>query len=105
MTNGAHTREGQLALPWHSSWLLGVPGAVVNDARDDSWRGSFVMWLLGEGVNVDGLAYPLHWPTVGSSQVRGHDLLPGAVLSCRCTEQWCLLGDVKPPGRRYLMET
>jgi hypothetical protein len=57
------------------------------------------------GVDVDGLAYSLHWPTVCSFQMRGLGLLPGTVLSCRCSRRWHLSGDVKLPGRRYLMES
>jgi hypothetical protein len=37
---------------------------------------------IGGGVDVDGLAYPLHRPMVCSCQVRGQDLLLGVVLSC-----------------------
>jgi hypothetical protein len=56
------------------------------------------------GVGVDGLACPLHHPMVCNCQMRGHGLLPGVVLSCRCSGRWHLPGDVKPPGCRYLME-
>jgi hypothetical protein len=71
-----------------SSWLSGVLGAEVDDARDNSWRGSFTMrlYLMATpshmGVDVDGLAYPLHQPTVRSCQMRGQGLLLGVVLSC-----------------------
>jgi hypothetical protein len=57
------------------------------------------------GVEVDGLAYRLHRPTVHSCQMRGHGLLPSVVLSCHCSGQWRLLGDVELPGRRYLAES
>jgi hypothetical protein len=63
--------------PGCSSWLSGVLGTEVDDAWDDSWSGSFTMWLYltaklsHVGVNVDGLAYPLHQPTVYSCQRRG----------------------------------
>jgi hypothetical protein len=50
------------------------------------------------GIDVDGLAYPLHQPVAHSCQMRGHDLLPDIVLSCHCSGRWHLLGDVKPPG-------
>jgi hypothetical protein len=59
-------------VPGCSSWLPDVLGAEVDDARDDSWRDSFAMWLylMGKpshmGVDVDGLAYPLHCPMVYS---------------------------------------
>jgi hypothetical protein len=38
------------------------------------------------GVDMDELAYPLHWPTICSYQMRGHGLLPDAVLSCHYSE-------------------
>jgi hypothetical protein len=57
------------------------------------------------GVDVDGLAYPLHQPTVHTCQMRGQCLLPGVILSYRCSGQWCLSGDVKLVRHRYLMET
>jgi hypothetical protein len=50
------------------------------------------------GVDVDGIAYPMHMPTVRNCQTRGHDLLPSAILSCCCSGWWCLSGDVKPLG-------
>jgi hypothetical protein len=48
------------------------------------------------GINVDGLAYPLHRPMAHSYQTRGQDLLLGAILSCRWSGRWHLSGDVKP---------
>jgi hypothetical protein len=48
----------------HSSWLPGVLGAEVADARDGSWRRCFATWLYlaakpsHVGVDVDGLACP-----------------------------------------------
>jgi hypothetical protein len=63
--------------PGCSSWLPGILGTEVDDAQDDSWRGSFVMWLYltatlsHMGVDVDVLAYHLHWPTVCSCRTRG----------------------------------
>jgi hypothetical protein len=62
--------------PKCSSRLRGILGAEVDDAQDDSWRGSFAkrLWQLclpTWGVDVDGLAYPLHRPTSCSCQVRG----------------------------------
>jgi hypothetical protein len=54
--------------PECSLQLPGVPGAEVNDARDDSWTGSFTkrLYMAAKpshvGVDVDGLACPLHWP-------------------------------------------
>jgi hypothetical protein len=90
-------------LPSHSSRLLGILGAEVDDARDESWRCSFTKWHYlpakpsHEEIDVDGLAYPLHWPTACSCQMRGHGLLPGATLSYCCHGWWRLSGDVKPP--------
>jgi hypothetical protein len=37
------------------------------------------------GVDVDGLAYPLHRPMACDCHTRGHGVLPGAVLSCCCS--------------------
>jgi hypothetical protein len=43
---------------------LGILGAQVDDAQDDSWSGCFTMWLYlatkpsHVGVDVDGLACP-----------------------------------------------
>jgi hypothetical protein len=56
------------------------------------------------GVGVDGIACPLHRPTAYSRQTMGHGLLPGDVLSCRCSGWWSLPGDVKPLKRGYMME-
>jgi hypothetical protein len=78
-------------------WLPGILGAEMDDIWDDSWRGSFAMQLYlmampsHVGFDVDGLAYPLHRPTVRSCQTRRHGLLPGVVLSL----QWA----VTPFGR------
>jgi hypothetical protein len=97
--------------PGCSFWLPDVLGAGVDGARDDSWRGRFTvcLYLMAKhshvGVDVDGQAYPLHWPTVYSCQMRGHGLLPGVILSCCYSGQWCLSGDVKLPRRRYFMES
>jgi hypothetical protein len=57
------------------------------------------------GVDVDGLACPLHWPMVHSCEIGNRAYLPGVVLSCRYSGRWCLLGDVKQPGPRYLLES
>jgi hypothetical protein len=111
MTSGAQTREGRLGLPWHSSRIPGILGAEVADARDKSWRGSFTKRLYFPakpshmGINVDGLAYPLHRPMAHSCQMRGRGLLSSAILSCCCSGRWHLLGDVKPPRHRYLIES
>jgi hypothetical protein len=87
-----------------SSWLLSVLGDEVDDARDNSWRDSFTMWLYltakpsHMGVDVDGLTYPLHRPMIRSCQTRGQGLLPSVILSCRCSGRWRLSWDVKPSG-------
>jgi hypothetical protein len=91
--------------------LLDVLGAEVDDTQDDSWRGCFTVWLYMRlslprwGVSVDGLACPLHWPTVCCCQTRGQGLLLGVVFSCRYSGRWHLSRDVKPPGSRYLMDS
>jgi hypothetical protein len=49
------------------------------------------------GVDVDGLACPLHHPTACSYQTREHGFLPGVVLShCATVGSGALLGDTKP---------
>jgi hypothetical protein len=51
------------------------------------------------GVDVDGLACPLHHPTASSRQTRGRGILLGVVLSHRAiVGGGALLGDTKPPG-------
>jgi hypothetical protein len=74
-----------------SSWFSGVLGAEVDDAQDGSWRRCFtvLLYLAAKpahvGVDVDGLACPLHRPMACGHKTRGHGLLPGAVLSCCCS--------------------
>jgi hypothetical protein len=91
--------------------LRGVLGAEVDGAWDDSWRGHFTVWLylaakpFHMGVDMDGLACPLHRHKVCSCQTRGRDLMSGVILSCCCSGRWHLSGDVKLLGRRYLMES
>jgi hypothetical protein len=94
-----------------SFWLSGVLGDEVDGARDNSSRGCFTTWLYMAakpshvGVDVDGLACPLHWPTVHSCQTRGQS------LSARCCLvlllHWAVVhfGDVKLLLRRCLMES
>jgi hypothetical protein len=66
--------------PGCSFWLPNILGAEVDNVRDDSWRGSFVkqLYLVAKpfhvGVDLDGLAYPLHRPTARNFQERGHGL-------------------------------
>jgi hypothetical protein len=79
--------RGWTGLPESSSGLLSVPGVEVDDARDDSWRRCFVAsaYLPTKpshvGVDVDGLAYPLHHHTTCSHQMRGQGVLSGVALS------------------------
>jgi hypothetical protein len=56
------------------------------------------------GVDVDGLAYPLHRPTACGRQMRGQGCLSGDVLSRRCSGQWRLFGGYEAPGFGYLVE-
>jgi hypothetical protein len=66
--------------PGCSSWTLGIFGVEVDNVWDGSWRCCFAVWLYMAtkpshvGVNVDGLAYPLHRPTTCSRQTGGHGL-------------------------------
>jgi hypothetical protein len=64
-------------------------------------RGVGLTWLLSLStwrIDVDGLACPLHRPTVHSCQMRTHGLMLGNVLSCRCSGRWCLIGGCKALG-------
>jgi hypothetical protein len=56
------------------------------------------------GVDVDGLAYPLHCPTVCSRQTRGQSFLSGASLSYRVTVGGAPFWGVRSPEPGYLME-
>jgi hypothetical protein len=63
--------------PGCPSQFLGVLDAEVDDAWDGSWRRCFTTWLYlaakpsQVGVDVDGIAYPLHHPTAYCRQTRG----------------------------------
>jgi hypothetical protein len=51
------------------------------------------------GVDMDGLAYPLHRPTVCNRQTKGQGFLPGTVLSRHAAmDSGAFPGDAKPPG-------
>jgi hypothetical protein len=51
------------------------------------------------GIDVDGLACPLHCPMVCNHQTRGHNFLSGAALSrCAAVGGGAFSGDVKLPG-------
>jgi hypothetical protein len=77
--------------PGCSSWFPGILGAEVNDLRDGSLRRCFaaLLYLAAKpaymGVDVDGLACPLHHPMAYCLQTRGYGLLPGNVLSRHCS--------------------
>jgi hypothetical protein len=74
------------------SWFPGVLRAEVNDAQDCSWRRCFMalLYLAAKpahvGVDLHGLAYPLHSPMAYSRQTRGQGLLLCVVLSHHCSE-------------------
>jgi hypothetical protein len=77
------------------SLFPGVLGAEVDDARDGSWRRCFMTLLYlatkpaHVGIDLDGLAYPLHRPMAYDHQMRGHGLLPSwapTTTSC-CTRR------------------
>jgi hypothetical protein len=53
--------------------------------------------MITVGVDVDGLACPLHCPKVHGCQTRGQGLPLGVVLSYHYSRWWHLLGDVNPP--------
>jgi hypothetical protein len=57
------------------------------------------------GVEVDGLAYPLHRPMACSCSRGDRAYLLGVILSCHCSRWCCLSGEGKLPGCRYLMES
>jgi hypothetical protein len=72
-------------IPGRSSWF---PGTEVDGAQNGSWRCHCIaqLYLVAKshiGVNVDGLACPLHRPTVCVCQTIGHSFLSGAALSHR----------------------
>jgi hypothetical protein len=77
--------------PGCSSWFLDFLGIEVDDAQNGSWRHCFVVlfYLAANpthmGVDVDGLACPLHHPIACGHQMRGQGLLPGVILSCHCS--------------------
>jgi hypothetical protein len=79
---------------WCSSWFLSILSSEVDDARDGSWRHYFTVWLYlaakpsHVGVDMDGLAYPLHRLTACSYQ-------PSVVSSHRCSGGGASPGDVR----------
>jgi hypothetical protein len=94
--------------PGRSSWLPGILGIKVDDARDGSSRRCYVALArrpylaikpFHVGVDVDGLSCPLHRPMACSHQTRGQSFLPGAALSHRvAVGDSAFLEDVKPPS-------
>jgi hypothetical protein len=79
-------RRGRLGISYPSFCpqvlflALGILGNEVDGVWDNSWRGCFAVqfYLAAKtshvGVDVDGLGYPPHRPTVNSYQTRGHGL-------------------------------
>jgi hypothetical protein len=67
--------------PSGHSWF---PGTKVDGARDGSWRRRCFAWLYLDTkpslveVKVDGLAFPMHHPTVYHCQTREQSFLLGA---------------------------
>jgi hypothetical protein len=63
--------------PECSSWFPHVVGTEVDDAQDGSWRRCFVtlLYLAAKpahmGVDVDGLACPLHRLMASCRQTKG----------------------------------
>jgi hypothetical protein len=77
-------------------WM--VPEMVLRDIASRRW-----LYLAAKpslvGVDMDGLACPLHHPTVCSCQTRGQSFLSGAALSRHAAMGGgAFLGDAKPPG-------
>jgi hypothetical protein len=71
---------------------LSILGAEVNNLWDGSLSHCFaaLLYLAAKpacmGVDVDGLAYPLHHPVAYCLQMRGYGLLQGNVLSRHYSE-------------------
>jgi hypothetical protein len=90
-----------MGLPERSSWF---PGAEVDDAWVSSWRHHHVGLYLADkpshmGVDVDGLACPLHCHMVCGCQTRGQSSLPNVVLSHHAVVGGgTFSGSVKPLG-------
>jgi hypothetical protein len=64
----------------YCSWVLGTE---VDGAQDSSWRCCCFAWLYlparpsHVGVNVDGIACPMHYPMVCVQQTMGQSFLSG----------------------------
>jgi hypothetical protein len=69
---------------WHRTYLAAKPSHV--------------------GVNVDGLACPLHHPTSCIHQTRGQGFLSCVVFSRCYSGRWLLFGGYEAPGLGYLVD-
>jgi hypothetical protein len=100
-------RRGSMGFPGHSSWL---PGAEVDDAWDSSWRRRCFAWLYLAaksshlGIDVDGIACPLHRPMVYDCQARGQSFLLGTALSCHAVVGAGTFPGGEAPGYGYLVK-
>jgi hypothetical protein len=75
-----------------------MPGTVLEDVASQH-RLYLAAKPFHVGVNVDGIACPLHHPMVCSRQMRGHGLLSSATLSrCGAVADGAFLGDAKAPS-------
>jgi hypothetical protein len=83
---------GSRALRWTVPWTVLVDIAL--------WHRLYLVAKPSHvGVDVDGLAYPLHHPMTCSCQSRGQGFLSGTALShCAVVGGDTFLGDVRPPG-------
>jgi hypothetical protein len=94
-----------------SEW--GMTPSILGAEVDDSWRGSFAKWfyLAAKPSHMGVGSMWMGWPALCTGlrlvTARRGDMsyLPGVVLSCRYSRRWCLSGDVKLLGCRYLMES
>jgi hypothetical protein len=75
-----------------------VPGMILGDVG--SWHRLYLVVKPSHvGVDVDGLANPLHHPTTCSHQMRGQGFLPCAALSHRtAVGGGTFPGDTRPSG-------
>jgi hypothetical protein len=74
-----------------------MPGTSLEDVA--TWRRLYLAAKpFHVGVNVDGLACPLHNPMTYSRQTGRHDFLSDTVLSCCYSGRWRLSGGCEAPG-------
>jgi hypothetical protein len=89
--------------PGSSSRFPSILGTELDDGLDGSWRRCFLaaLYLAGKpahvGVDVDGLAYPMHCPTTSGCQTIGQGLLLGVVLSPHCSRVVALFRGMQSP--------